>query len=392
MRKLLLISVDAIGDDAFDIFLSNSPNFARLVERSCVHRGVSSIFLSNTYPVHTSVATGFTPKYHGIINNTDPFPSKHPKWHYEAKKTNVTTLWQAAKEKKLRTAAVMWPVTGGSREIDYNIPELLTQPGENQILLNMKYGSKLLQLHLFLKYKKLLNKGTPKQPETDYFSTACMAYILRKKSPDLAMMHLTAYDSLCHENGLNSGKLEAAYEAMDANLGVLLEAAGDKYDIILFSDHSQLPAENSILPNKILEDSGYIETDENGEYLHGDCFFECCGGCAFLHEGDLKLSEIEKIKRSVQSLTGYERLLRADEMDICGRADLPFGFAAKPGWTCEAYRKNEKANHGYPVDYDNYKVFYLCCGKNFSPGILYGGSLLNITEKASEILNLNMKH
>ena len=390
MRKLLLISFDAIGDDVFDRLLLNSPSFAQLVKQSRVHRGVSSVFLSNTYPVHTSIATGFAPKYHGLINNTHPFPSRYPRWCYEASRIKVKTLWQAAASKGLKTATVMWPVTAGAREISYNIPELLTQPGENQILLNLKYGSRLLQTHMLLKYGKLLTKKGIKQPEIDYFSTACMAYIIKKKAPALAMMHLTAYDFLCHEHGLDSPALETAYKAMDKNLSALLDAAQGRYDILLFSDHSQLPAAKPLLPNRLLEERGYIRVDKSGEYLTGECFFECSGGSAFLYPGSLSPGQVKELEEAVQALTGFGRMLYADEMEVSGRAQLPFGFAAQPGWACEAYPGVEQANHGYPVDYDRYKVFFLCCGEGFEPGLVLGGSLLEVTAYAAEVLGLDM--
>ena len=390
MRRLLMISFDAIGDDMYDRLLSRSPRFAQLVTQSRVHRDVSSVFLTNTYPVHTCIATGLTPKYHGVVSNTHPFPSRHPPWCYEASLIKAKTLWQAAAEKGLATAAVMWPVTGGAREIRYNIPELMVQPGENQILMNMKYGSKLLQAHMFLKYGKILAGVNVKQPEVDNFATACMAYVLRKKAPALALMHLTAYDFACHGYGLDSPLLETAFEYMDKNLGILLDAADGRYDILLFSDHSQLPTPNQMLPNGLLAERGFIRVDENGDYLPGDCFFECCGGSAFLHPGGLHTEQIEELKEAVQALPGFERTLSATEMDICGRAQLPFGFAVKPGWGCEAYTGIEQANHGYPIDYDRYKVFYLCRGEGFTPGLIQGGNLLEVTAHAASVLDLNM--
>ena len=392
MRKLLIISFDAMGDDVYAQLMC-LPHFARLAGQSRVHRGVSGLFLSNTYPVHTCIATGLMPKQHGLINNTHPFPARHPRWCYEASCIKGKTLWQAAAEKGLATATVMWPVTAGAREINYNIPELMAQPGENQVLLNLKYGSKLLQLHMILKYGKLLQgaDATHSQPAIDNFSTACMAHLLRKKKPALALMHLTAYDFLCHEHGLGSPALEVAFEAMNRNLGALLDVADGHYDIILFSDHSQLPAQNPLLPNRLLEARGYISVDAGGEYLPGECFFECSGGSAFLHPGDLPDEKTEELKKAVQALEGFGRLLRADELDVCGRAGLPFGFAAQPGWTCEAYPKGDKANHGYPVDYDNYQVFYLCSGEGFAPGLVQGGSLLEITAHAAAVLGLDMQ-
>lgn len=387
MRKLLIISFDAVGDMEYPLLLRR-PAFARLVAGAQVHRAVPSLYPTNTYPVHCSIATGQMPVRHGLVGNTDPFPARHPRWWYQARRLKAKTLWQAAAQKGLCTAAVMWPVTAGAKEIRYNIPELMAQPGENQLRLNLKYGSKLLQAHMFLRYGKLL-KGIA-QPDRDYFTAACMAHVLRHRAPELALMHLTAYDSLCHEHGRGSPKLEAAYEALDKNLALLLQAAAGRYDVLLFSDHAQLPVHAPLLPNSLLEARGLLNKDENGDYIPGDCFFECAGGSAFLHPGGLADAQVEELRQAVQAQAGFGRLLTPEEMRVCGRQGLPFGFAAHPGWACEAFESGEKANHGYPVDYADYRVFYLWHGAGNKPGEVQGGSLLDVTRLAAEALQLDM--
>ncbi len=388
MAKLLLISFDAVGDSVFPALMA-LPNFARLAAKSRCARGVKTVFLSNTYPVHASVVTGLPPGRHGIISNTRPFPARHPQWCYEAKNIRTKTLWQAAAEKGLATAAVLWPVTAGAKEIAYNIPELMPLPGQNQVLLNMKYGSKGLQAQMLMRHRRLLSGKA--QPQRDIFATACMADILREKRPHLALMHLTAYDSLCHEYGLGSPQLAGALRSMDDNLGTLLDAAKGAYHVILFSDHAQLPARQKILPNRLLVALGHMRTDAQGALLPGAVFFECCGGSAFFNSGALNARDIAKAREQTQALEGFGRFLRREELIECGRENLPFGFAAKAGWACDNYENNELATHGYPVDYEGYDVFYLCCGEHFTARAQSaGGSLLDITPLAAGLLNLDM--
>lgn len=389
MARLLIVSLDAVGDAYFDQLCAR-PHFAGLAQRAAVRRGVNSVFLTNTYPVHTSVATGLTQARHGLINNTESFPKRHPKWRYEEKFIRAKTLWQAAAEKGLSSAAVMWPVTGGSKTIRWNIPELMAQPGENQVLLNMRYGTKLLQLGAFLRHRHLLD-GI-RQPARDRFATACMVDILRNKRPDLALMHLTAYDSLCHEFGLGSPQQREALDALDENLGLLLDAAGDA-EVLVFSDHAQLPAETPILANDLLVAMGHLKKDGEGTYLEdtgAGCFFECSGGSGFFHPGRLSPEETAAVREATAALPGFGRFLRPQEMATCGRPQLSFGFAAKPGYAVQAYDTGEKANHGYPADYDDYAVFWLHAGPGTAPGTQTGGSLLDITPHAANLLGLSM--
>lgn len=390
MNKLLIISYDAVGDNQFTE-LMRYPNFNRLVEQSAVVRQVKSVFLTNTYPVHTSVVTGKHPYEHGLINNTDTFPTRHPRWWYDEHRIHARTLWQATHEKKLSVAAVMWPVTGGSRAIKYHIPETLAQPGENQILTNLKNGSKWLQIKLYLRHRHFLKDHKKAlQPGLDRLAAASMTDIIRKKHPDLALMHLTSYDWLCHANGLESPHIQDAFQALDESLGKLIDAAGKDTNIILFSDHAQLPAETMVLPNELLYELGYLKK-QNNIYQVGPFWFECCGGSAFMKGKALKPEDINKIRRGVESLDGFKRFLTREEMRLCGRLGDPFGFCVKPGYGTHNYAVNEKANHGYPLDYPDYDVFYLGSGPAFQSGItVNGGSLLDIAPLASTIMGLSM--
>jgi hypothetical protein len=385
--KLLVVSFDALGDRVFDRAAS-LPNTAAFLRSAALTRGVSSVFLTNTYPIHASIVTGRLPEEHGLISNTQPFPVRHPAWCYRSSDIRTKTLWQAAAEKGLTTAAVLWPVTGGAPEIRWNLPEIAIRPTESQLLMNMKYGTRLTQLRLWLKYRHLMDGIS--QPALDRFSSACMADILRRHQPDLALMHFTAYDSLCHKHGEDFAVLDKALRVMDEGFGMLLEAAGDQAGVILFSDHGQLPVQKSVLPNNLLVEMGLLGRDEQG-YVPGEsgCFIECCGGSAFVHPGTLKDSS--PIRRKLEQSPGFNRWLTGGEMRACGRPELPAGFCALPGYHYEAFDSGEKGQHGYPADYGGYGVFYAARGASISQGKrLTGGSLLDITPLALRLLGAGL--
>lgn len=387
MRKVIIISFDAVGDLEFN-HLRTYPNFKKLAEKSAVIRNVSSIYLSNTYPIHASIATGVTPAIHGIISNTETFPKRHKRWYSHAGRFKTRTIWQAAELNKIETAAVMWPVTAGAKEIKYNIPEVMALPGENQITVSLKAGSKKLQLIEFLRHRKKI-QGI-KQPYLDDFSTSCMVDIIQKYKPGLMLMHLTAYDSLCHQYGKDAPEMETAYQSLDSNLGRLLAAIDDDTTVIGFSDHSQININKSLAPNDLLVEHGFLKQQE-GNYQKGSpgCYIECCGGSAFLRPGTLSEEQIASIKIQIEKSEGFGRFLTSAEMKTCGRRKLPFGFAAARGYSYDAVPTNEKANHGYPLDYDNYKVFYMASGPDIRPGIeLLGGNILEVTPLAAKLLGI----
>ena len=373
---MLIISFDAVGDNEFER-LMEYPAFSAFSKQAAIFRGVPTMCPSNTYPIHASIVTGVLPCVHGLRSNTEPFPSRFPVWNNHEDGIRARTVWQAAAESGIDTAAVFWPVTGYSKTIRWNIPEMMPRPGKNHFVTLFKAGSKRLQVRMFLRYRRLLDGIN--QPNRDDFAAACMADILRRHKPGLALMHLTAYDSLCHRNGRGSEALKEGFEALDRNLSVLLEAAGDR-DVLILSDHSQLNVHTAFEPNELFVERGLMSREKDA-WIPGaeGCFFECCGGTAFFHAGGLAESQIDELREAIERNSGFRRYLTDSEKHDSGYGGAAFGFCAKEGYSFLAFGPGHKAEHGYPADMQDYNVFYLARGFGLQPGSIHtGGSLLDI--------------
>ena len=384
---MLIISFDAVGDRELDR-LMEYPAFSAFAKKAALVDGIPTLCPSNTYPIHTSIATGVLPNIHGLISNTGAFPEKYPWWNFSEKDIKVKTIWQAANERGIDVAAVFWPVTGYSESIRYNIPEVMPRPGTNPLMTLLKAGSKGAILMGALKHRKKLDGIS--QPSLDYFAASCMADILRKHKPGLALMHLTAFDTLCHMNGVGSDALKAAYESLDSNLAILLDAVDDDSDVIILSDHSQRNVHTVIDANELLVSMELLEKGED-EYLRGDqdCFFECCGGTAFFHAGALNIEQIDEVREKVMQYGGFRRFLTADEMHDSGYDLTAFGIAAEDGFAYFSLKPPHEADHGYPADMPDYNVFYMVRGCGLEAGsVRHGGSLLDITHLVSQRLGL----
>jgi len=384
---MLIISFDAVGNRELKRLMEYSA-FSAFAKQSALFTGISTLCPSNTYPIHTSVATGVLPCKHGLIANTKPFPDAAPWWNFNEADIKVKTLWQAASEKGIDVAAVFWPVTGYSKTIKYNIPEVMPRPGSSPLLTLLKAGSKGLLLKSVLRHIKILDGIS--QPSRDKFAATCMTDILREKNPGLALMHLTAFDTLCHINGVDSKEIDEAFKSLDSNLALLLEAAGDDREVIIFSDHSQRNVHTPLDPNTMLVDSGLLEKGDK-VYIPGEygCYFECCGGTAFLHAGSLSAKQVEEIRKKTMTFGGFRRFLTAEEMHDSGYEHTAFGFTAEDGYCYFALKEAHKADHGYTADMPEYTVFYLARGKGFEAGsVTRCGSLLDIAPIVSERLGL----
>lgn len=375
--KLLLISFDALGSDALDEMMTR-PVFRRFVENGTIFRDVVGSFVSNTYPIHASIATGKPPRDHGIISNTriDPGNPK-PRWRYDSRELRAKTIWQAAKEKGLRTAAVLWPVTAFSKDIAYNVPESAAGMGENQVLLNLRAGSKWTQLKALLRHGKILS-GV-RQPNLDRFSTLTMLDIIREDRPDLMLLHLTVYDSACHACGLGSPEASAAMDELDRHLGMLLDAITPDTRVIIFSDHSQLPVSRCFDPNTILAELGFADRNGDGSLMNARAFFLNADGNAVFFNRSLSDDEIAAVESRLHDADVAERKLTEDELETAGftaerlatlaeaetlDASVVFGLAAKVG-VYFSIDKTHRATHGYPLDYEAYRVFYAISEKNY---------------------------
>jgi hypothetical protein len=101
--------------------------------------------------------------------------------------------------------------------------------------------------------------------------------------------------------------------------------------------------------------------------------------------------QIDEFAAAIASAEGFARFLTAEELRTCGRPELPLGFAAKPGYAFHAKKGYEVANHGYPLDAPDYRVFYLLCGDSYQPGATAsGGDLLDVPPLAARELRLDM--
>jgi len=399
-NKLLIISLDAVSNDDIAI-LADCPTFRSLSEGGTLVYDVFPVFLSNTYPIHTSILTGCHPNKHGIKDNALPAPGDaRPGWNWYAKDIKVPTLYQKASELGHVTAGLFWPVTAGA-SIKYNIPEILPKrPWENQLVLSLTNGSPLFQLSSVLKHGKHL-KGAF-QPQLDDFSCAVLCDLIRDKKPDLMMIHFTDVDTHKHHFGVNSPEAVAALKRMDQRLGSLLtslESSGMSNDchVIVLSDHGMTDVTKSINPNKYLEKIGLLNYRLNGSVASWKAWFKCSGGSGFLYlknpEDQETLVQVLKMMEGLiqDKESGIKGILNEEEFFLSGfNQESAFGIIPADGVEFVEHPQNaHHANHGYSLKDKKYNTFYLLSGPRIKSGLkLQGGSLLDIAPLASDLLEI----
>ena len=106
---VILISLDGTRPD--DVTPETMPHLSGLTESGVSVDGLESVFPSNTFPAHVSLATGVTPQRHGLVNNGfedstgSVFEKKDPnipRW------IEVEPIWSILEGAGLPTASFHW--------------------------------------------------------------------------------------------------------------------------------------------------------------------------------------------------------------------------------------------------------------------------------------------
>jgi len=381
--RLLMVSFDAVGDQDVDLLLT-LPNFSALCARGTLVREVSSVFVSNTYPAHTTIQTGVLPRTHGIVDNDFQEPSaRGEKWRFHVRDIKAGTLTDEAARAGKTVCTVLYPVTGGSKSIRYNFVEIAGHiPPIRRAARMLRYGSAGFVLSGIFRFGNKMLSG--KADALDLFTTAVACSAIESKKPDLTMVHLLDADMQKHHFGPLSPEAIDAVTRLDKRLGDLIDSlkAGGIFEstsIIVFSDHNCRSVHTSVKPNNNLIKSGLSLTD---------AYFHTSGGCCFL-----KISNIQRKDDIAAFVDNFlaepfvERLLTSGEMNESG-ADREFdcGFSASDGY---CFGDFEAGQHGYTLDRDLYHTFYLAAGGNVPKAkVQKGGSLLNICPLAVDLLEI----
>lgn len=287
-RAAVIISVDGLRPACYtnpEACGVKVPNLLRLMERGAFARGVIGVLPSSTYPSHTTLITGVPPRVHGIESNTvfDPDNQAGNAWNWYAKYVKSPSLVSAAREARLHTATVWWPVSVGIGS-DWTFPEFWRPGSESRVDLDMLDAVSTPGLIEAVTRER----GRPfAYPITDDERVDVAIHVLKAHRPELLLLHLVAVDSASHHFGPRSPEARAAVEATDARIGLVLAAldqmgAAGRTAVAIVSDHGFLPVSRSLAPNSVLREAGLVRVDPAGRVISWRAFFHANGGSAGL--------------------------------------------------------------------------------------------------------------
>jgi predicted AlkP superfamily pyrophosphatase or phosphodiesterase len=390
-RSLVVLSVDGLRPACYtrpDAEGLAIPNLRSLVARGAWADGVVGILPTVTYPSHTTLLTGVTPRVHGIESNRvfDPEGQSGDAWNWYAKHVRVPTLVSAARAKGLSTATVWWPVSVGIGS-DWNFPEFWRPGSQSPVDLDLLAA---------LSTPGLLDavaadQGRPfAYPITDDERLATALYLLKSRRPDVTFLHLVAVDFASHDFGPGSPQAHAAVEETDARIGRLLATLAetgmaDRTLLAIVSDHGFLPVSRSLQPNSVLRDAGLVSVDAQGRIVGWRAVFHSDGGSAGLvlrDPGDAAVvAQVRALfqPRLKDPRSGLRAILGEEEIAALGgtsrwrllldaREGFNFAPSAAGPWEVASRKRGD---HGYCPDRPELYASLVLAG----PGLAKAGDL-----------------
>ncbi|MCM2313998.1 MAG: alkaline phosphatase family protein [Thermoanaerobaculia bacterium] len=388
--RALVVSIDGLTPRHYREAAARGvaiPNLAKLVADGAWAEGVDGVLPTLTYPSHTTLITGVKPIDHGIVSNRvfDPFDTSAGAWYWFAKDIRVPTLVSAARSRRLRAAAISWPVSIGL-DADFNMPEFWR--GASKHPFDVRFLEQLSTPGLLDAVGKF--RGSPMQAfhdqrDPDRIDVAC--WIIEQQAPELVLVHVFDLDFAQHEFGPMSPESLRTLEVTDALLGRLLASlekakTRDTTLIAIVSDHGFVATSTTIRPNVWLVDAGFVKLDPKGQVIEYRAIFHSDGGSASLrlrNPGDKEtLAEVRRLLETklADPASGIERILDAatvaelggaGELVLDARDGFEFSGASRGAWSEGAQTRGQ---HGYAPLRESIRAGFVIAGPGVRKGSL----------------------
>jgi predicted AlkP superfamily phosphohydrolase/phosphomutase len=265
---LLMISIDGLMPRYVmeaDRYGLRIPTLRRVLHDGTHASGVRGVLPTVTYPNHTTLITGVTPREHGIYQNVtfDPLGTNLGGWYWYAEDIHARTLWDAATEAGYTVGSVSWPASIGARNVKYLIPEIWRAGTSEDLKLLAVLSTPGLLREIERAagpYITDINAGVA----TDWQRTRYAEAIIREKHARFVTVHLAALDHLEHETGPFSKASLDTLEAIDQMVGALDAAmrTDDPDSIVcVVSDHGFATSEHQFAIRQAFVQAGLMRVD-----------------------------------------------------------------------------------------------------------------------------------
>lgn len=371
--KVVLISLDALFDQDLPL-MRQQPFFGEFLAHAsgCTH--VRTVYPALTYPAHTTLVTGVDPRQHGIGHNQPHHPeleaSMRP-WYWDRAQVKVPNLFDAVKEAGGSCASVLWPVTGKTKSIRWNFPEVLALPGENQTWKMLRYGSPLWLLQMELRHRS--ERVSLREPYLSDYATILLKDVIASHAPDLSAVHLVDLDDMRHHHGVFNRETRKAIQRLDHRAAEIWETMQhtpgmEGAALCLVSDHGQADVRETVSLGEALTRLGLgslftVQSNGFGAYL----FFRQ------KEEETAHLGELTDFLRQHMEELRASAVYSAEDLAAMGAVEgVSLAVEAAPGVVYDdglPQAKREKATHGFGPGHPAENCLFALRGKGIREGV-----------------------
>ncbi len=200
-RCVIMVTIDGLANFHIDDPKSDVPVMRKLAaEGARAEGGMIAAFPTVTWPTHTTLATGATPARHGVVGNSyfdratgKTVPLILDRIFNKDQTVQTPTIYDAAHQAGLKTAAVCWPASREAASLDWTVPDMFEADAWP------KYGTRA--------WLDELRPGgvaggqaeclvlDARQRRAGLALHAMVRQVLRKHSPNLVLLHLVEPDT-----------------------------------------------------------------------------------------------------------------------------------------------------------------------------------------------------
>jgi len=414
VRHVVVVTIDGLMPDSYvhpDAHGLRIPNLRRLVAEGASSQGALSVFPSLTYPAHTSIASGVTPKRHGIVTNSafDPLEQNQNAWRWYDADVRVPRVWDVALAAGYRTAVLDWPVTVGERAT-FHVPEFWRARVPEDVKLIDALSTPGF-LGAVAQAFPDFRAGFRPQDVSDEAGTDMAVYLIEREHPHLLFLHIWQVDAAQHHHGIDSDEAREAIEVADRQIGRLLDAieeAGltDQTVLVVASDHGFASVRRCVNPAFLLQKAGLLDVDEGGALRGWRAAVLPSHGVAYVYLANPGDQALRGLTRRVFEDTmragnsGIARILDQVEIgELGGDPDAFIALEAEPGVYFGTGRERYEAKpaylatHGYDPNNPAMHASLLFFGPGVEPGSeIPNARLVDVAPTVASMLGLEMEN
>lgn len=394
MPSLCLISVDGLCASALTDHSLRLPNLRGLAARGARSQGLRPVFPSVTWPCHTTLITGVQPADHGVLgNHVYDRRAGEVVSHYgdrSGRRPRVETLYDVAAAAGLTTAAVCWPQTRGADCLRDNIPEFYEQALFEQHA-TPRLWDELTALGLPVDRYGEWSAVYAHTPLQDWLTLETARHLIRRRRPDVLLVHFLAVDSFQHTHGVDSAEARWALAYADGLIGSLLgeiiaQGRTDTTNVVVLGDHGFAPVHRRVLPNAVLRDEHLLHVDADGQIMDHHVRVVSNGGAAhvYVDPGPARATLVDRARECLEATPGVAYVLGPatfPDLGLPSPEDDPtqgdLVLVAADGWyfsdhaTLEAgaAANDYRGMHGQLPDDSRLRAGFVAAGPGIEPGV-----------------------